>query len=49
MIKYIIAVILILPVLLVMLPLFLIMGIKPELFPYKFRYSYVRFNGLVSH
>ena len=43
MLKYIIAVILILPVLIVMLPLFLIMAIKPDLFSFKFRYNYIRF------
>lgn len=43
MLKYIIAVILILPVLIIMLPLFLIMAIKPDLFSFKFRYKYVRF------
>ena len=43
MLKYVIAVILIVPVLIIMLPLFLIMGIKPEIFPYKFRYNYIRF------
>lgn len=43
MLKYIIAVILILPVLLVMTPLILIMAYKPQWFSFRFRYNYVRF------
>ena len=43
MLKYIIAIIFAVPLLLIMLPLMLIMCIKPDLFSYNFRYQYIRF------
>ncbi len=43
MLKYFIAILLILPPLLVMTPLMLIMAIKPTWFSYSFRYKYIRF------
>ena len=43
MLKYIIAIILIIPLLIVMTPLLLIMAYKPKWFSIKFRYAYVRF------
>lgn len=42
MIKYLIAVILIVPALIIMFPLGIVMYIKPNWFSYKFRYKYVR-------
>lgn len=43
MLKYIIAIILIAPVLLVITPLMIVMAFKPNWFSFKFRYNYVRF------
>lgn len=43
MLKYIIAIILIVPLLLVMTPLMLVMAYKPNWFSFKFRYNYIRF------
>ena len=42
MIKYLIAIILVVPALILMFPLGIVMYIKPSLFSYKFRYKYVR-------
>ena len=43
MLKYIIAVVFAVPLLLIMFPLMLIMCIKPDLFSFNFRYQYIRF------